>query len=101
MLLFHLKQFSLQRLNRLGGVVEQVDSQLLARVNNLLESVVDLVLDDVLLVGQICDNDDVRMGRRSSGVGNSPQVLTLIAAALASRSGEIPKKASMTVQAAM
>ncbi|KAH0373913.1 hypothetical protein KCU65_g480, partial [Aureobasidium melanogenum] len=82
-LLFHLNQLGLQRFNWLRSVVEQVDAQLVTRIDNLLESIYATMTMS-------------RIGRRSSGVGNSPQVLTLIAAALASRSGEIPKNASMT-----
>jgi len=68
-LLLHLNEFGLKRFDGFGGIVEEVDAELFARVNNLLKCVVDLVLDNVLLVWQVCDNHNVKDGEKVVGSG--------------------------------
>lgn len=58
-LLWQKSKLALQGLDRLGGVVDQVDPKLLLGVDKLLTSIQDLIPNDVLLVGQVGDDNHV------------------------------------------
>ena len=68
-LLCHLAQFSLEGLDWLGCIIDQVDSEFVLWVNNFFQGVHDLALDDILFIWQVGDHHHIHDWKLIVGAG--------------------------------